>query len=76
MNVKEDIKPITYMKTRSSELLRQVNEIHRPVVITQNGEAKAVVQDMTSYQQTRDALLMNSCVPGDGPTPGNSEHPH
>ncbi|MBI3922702.1 MAG: type II toxin-antitoxin system Phd/YefM family antitoxin [Armatimonadetes bacterium] len=52
MNVKEDIEPITYMKTRSSELLRQVNETHRPVVITQNGEA------MTSYQETRNALLM------------------
>lgn len=58
MNVQEDIKPITYMKTRPAELLRQVNETRRLVVITQNGEAKAVVQDMTSYQQTRDALLM------------------
>lgn len=58
MNVQEDIKPVTYMKTRSAELLRQVNETHRPVVITQNGEAKAVVQDMTSYQETRNALLM------------------
>ncbi|HEY7213475.1 MAG TPA: type II toxin-antitoxin system Phd/YefM family antitoxin, partial [Thermoanaerobaculia bacterium] len=45
MRLKEDIKPMTFLKTRAEELLDQVNESRRPVVITRNGEAKAVVLD-------------------------------
>lgn len=58
MRLREDIKPVTYMKTRASELLRQVNDSRRPVVITQNGEAKAVVLDVDSYEALRDATLL------------------
>jgi PHD/YefM family antitoxin component YafN of YafNO toxin-antitoxin module len=41
MNISKDIKPITYLKTRATDLLEQINETHRPVLITQNGEPKA-----------------------------------
>jgi prevent-host-death family protein len=58
MRLKEDIKPVTYMKTRPAELLQKVNESRRPVVITQNGEAKAVVLDVKSYEELRDATLL------------------
>ena len=58
MRLREDIKPITYMKTRAAELLRTVGETRRPVVITQNGEAKGVVLDVTSYEELRDATMM------------------
>lgn len=58
MNFEEDIKSVTYLKSRSAELLNQVNETHRPVVITQKGKAKVVVQDITSYEMTRNALLL------------------
>ncbi len=50
MNIKEDIKPISYLKSRSAELLAQINETRRPVIITQNGEPKAVIQDTESYE--------------------------
>ncbi len=53
-----DIKPITYMKTHAAELVDSVNEKRSPVVITQNGEPRAVVMDIESYQQTQDALIL------------------
>ncbi len=56
MSLEEDIRPITYLKTRAADLLRQVNETHRPVIITQNGEPKAVLQDPKSYESMRKAL--------------------
>jgi prevent-host-death family protein len=56
MKISRDIKPITYLKSRASDLLRQINETHRPVVITQNGEPKAVLQDPESYENMRNAI--------------------
>jgi len=56
MNLSEDIKPITYLKSRAADLLKQINETHRPVVITQNGEPKAILQDPESYENMRNAI--------------------
>ena len=56
MNISKDIKPITYLKARAPELLKQINETHRPVLITQNGELKAVLQDPQSFENTRNAI--------------------
>jgi prevent-host-death family protein len=56
MNISKDIKPITYLKSKAPELLKQINETHRPVVITQNGEPKAVLQDPRSYENMRNAI--------------------
>jgi len=56
MNITKDIKPITYLKSRAADLLKQINETHRPVIITQNGEPKAVLQDPESYENMRNAL--------------------
>jgi prevent-host-death family protein len=53
-----DIKPITYMKTHAAELVDSVNQRRSPVVITQNGEPRAVVIDVETYQQTQDALIL------------------
>lgn len=49
MNLKEDIKPISYFKANAAEVLKRVNETHSPMIITQNGEAKAVLIDTESY---------------------------
>jgi prevent-host-death family protein len=51
-----DIKPVTHLKTRAKDMLKQVNETHRPIIITQNGEAKAVLQDTESYENMRKAI--------------------
>ncbi|WP_309895556.1 type II toxin-antitoxin system Phd/YefM family antitoxin [Archangium sp.] len=58
MKLTEDIKPVTYMKTRAAELLREVKRSRRPVVITQHGEAQAVVLDVATYEALRDATLL------------------
>ena len=50
MNLKEDIRPISYIKTNAADMLKRVNETHNPIIITQNGEAKAVLLDTDSYQ--------------------------
>ena len=56
MNISTDIKPITYLKSRAADLLKQINETRRPVIITQNGEPKAVLQDPKSYEDMKNAL--------------------
>ena len=58
MNLIEDIKPVTYLKGNAAHLLLQVNETRRPVIITQNGLARAVLQDPVSYENTRNAIAL------------------
>lgn len=58
MKPSQDIKPVTYMKTRSAELIDTVTRRRTPIVITQNGEAKVVVQDIRSFERDREALLL------------------
>ena len=56
MNIKEDIRPISYIKSHAADVLNQVNETHRPIYVTQNGEAKAVLIDTESYENMNKAL--------------------
>ena len=56
MKISTDIKPVTYLKSRAKDMLEQVNETHRPIVITQNGEPRAVLQDTESYENMRNAI--------------------
>jgi prevent-host-death family protein len=56
MNISKDIRPVTYLKSKAPELLKQINETHRPVIITQNGEPRAVLQDPKSYENMRNAI--------------------
>ncbi|BCV21421.1 type II toxin-antitoxin system Phd/YefM family antitoxin [Moorella sp. Hama-1] len=56
MNIKEDIRPISYIKANAAEILAQVNETRRPVYVTQNGEAKAVLLDAKSYEKMKKAI--------------------
>ena len=56
MNIKADIKPVTFLKSKAADLLKQINETRRPVIITQNGEPRAVLQDPKSYENMRNAI--------------------
>ena len=56
MNISRDIKPVTYLKAKAADLLKQINETRRPVIITQNGEPRAVLQDPKSYENMRNAM--------------------
>ncbi|OEU60983.1 MAG: prevent-host-death protein [Desulfobacterales bacterium C00003104] len=56
MNITSDIKPVTYLKSKAADLLNQINMTRRPVIITQNGEPMAVLQDPESYENMRNAI--------------------
>jgi prevent-host-death family protein len=62
MTIKTEIRPITYLKSRAPELLKQVNETRRHVIITQNGEPKAVLQDPASFEEMRAALTLMKMI--------------
>ena len=52
------IKPISYVKANAAQLIRELGEKQEPLVITQNGEAKAVMQDVASYEATQETLAL------------------
>jgi prevent-host-death family protein len=56
LNLVEDIKPISYVKSHTAEVIRQVEEKNSPMVITQNGEAKIVLMDVKQYQNIIDTI--------------------
>jgi len=56
INLTEDIKPISYVKTHTAQIMKQLGEKNNPVVITQNGEAKAVIMDVKQYQKIIDTI--------------------
>ncbi|MCL2295369.1 MAG: type II toxin-antitoxin system Phd/YefM family antitoxin [Spirochaetes bacterium] len=56
VNLAQDIKSISYVKAHTTEIVNYVGNTKSPVVITQNGEAKAVIIDIESYQKTLNAI--------------------
>jgi prevent-host-death family protein len=58
MKLSESVKPISYFKAHASEIVRQIADRQQPMVITQNGEAKAILQDIVQYEQTQESLAM------------------
>ncbi len=58
MKFSESIKPISYLKTHASEVIRDVADNKKTLVITHNGEAKVVLQDVKVYEQTQEALAL------------------
>ena len=56
MQLSQDIKPISYLKAKTATVINDVNENQRTIIITQNGEAKAVVQDIKSYENLQNSL--------------------
>jgi prevent-host-death family protein len=58
MKYSNQIKPISYLKSHTAELVKNVNEQREPYIITQNGEAKVVMQDIKSYEQTQEVLAL------------------
>lgn len=62
INLKEDIKPISYIKTNAADMMKYINENHNPIIITQNGEAKGVLMDIESYQEIKDAFALMGII--------------
>ena len=58
MRYSSQVKPISYLKANAAEVLTHLAEQRKPLVITQNGEAKAVLQDVVSFEETQETLAM------------------
>lgn len=58
MRYSSQVKPISYLKANAAEVLTHLAEQREPMVITQNGEAKAVLQDVASYEETQATLAL------------------
>ena len=54
----EDIKSISHLKAHASEIIRTVSDNQKTMIITQNGEAKVIVQDIKVYEQTQESLAL------------------
>lgn len=58
MKLSSQIKPISYLKAHAAEIIRKLGEQGEPLFITQNGEAKVVIQDIASYEQTQETMAL------------------
>lgn len=58
MRYSSQVKPISYLKANAAEVLAHITEQREPMVITQNGEAKAVLQDVASFEETQETLAL------------------
>ena len=58
MRYSSQVKPISYLKANAAEVLKLLSEQREPMVITQNGEAKAVLQDVASFEETQETLAL------------------
>jgi len=58
MRYSSQVKPISYLKANAAEVLLHIAEHRVPLVITQNGEAKAVLQDVASFEETQETLAL------------------
>lgn len=53
-----NIKPISYLKANAAQVLSDIQEQRSPMVITQNGEAKAVIQNIADYEHTQETMVL------------------
>lgn len=58
MTTVSQIKPISYLKANAAEVLSRLGQEREPLVITQNGEARAVLQDVVSFEETQEQLAL------------------
>ena len=58
MKLSRQIKPISYLEAHAAEVIRTLGDRREPLIITQNGEAKVVVQDIESYEQTQETVAL------------------
>ena len=58
MKYSENIKPISFLKAHASEIIRALSKSKKTMIITQNGEAKAVIQDIKLYEQNQETLAL------------------
>ncbi len=58
MRLSTQIKPISYLKAHAAEIVRELGKDGEPLIITQNGEAKAIIQSLREYERTQETLAL------------------
>ncbi|MBU4504113.1 MAG: type II toxin-antitoxin system Phd/YefM family antitoxin [Desulfobacteraceae bacterium] len=58
MRLSNRIKPISYLKAHAAEIIRHLGDEGEPLIITQNGEAKVIIQDIESYEQSQETMAL------------------
>ena len=58
MHIADHVKPISYLKSEAAQIVKDLTESGEPLIITQNGEAKLVVQDVRSYEATQQTIAL------------------
>ena len=58
MKLSNHIKPISYLKAHAADIIRNIGSHQEPLIITQNGEAKAIIQDIESFEKERETMAM------------------
>jgi prevent-host-death family protein len=58
LRLSNQIKPISYLKAHAAEIIRHLGDEGNPLIITQNGEAKVVIQDIETYEQTQETMAL------------------
>jgi prevent-host-death family protein len=64
MKLSTAVKPISYLKTHASELIRNITNTRQALVVTHNGEAKVIVQDIRSYERMQETLALLKILTG------------
>lgn len=62
MSLKQTIKPISFLKAHTADVIKEINKTHGTIIITQHGEAKAVIQDIDEYERIQEALALLKMV--------------
>ncbi len=58
MKLSNNIKPISFLKAHAADIIRNIGSHQEPLIITQNGEAKAIIQDIDSYEKEQETMAM------------------
>jgi prevent-host-death family protein len=64
MDITKDIQPMTTFRNHSAEIMQHLKATKRPVVLTVNGKAAAVIQDAEAYQRLLDLAAEASAAEG------------
>jgi prevent-host-death family protein len=77
INLVEDIKSVSYVKSHTAEIMKQIEEKNNPLIITQNGEAKAVLMDVKHYQNIINSInLLKILSVGENDLKNNKIYTH
>ena len=58
MSLRQSIKPISFLKAHAADVIKELNDTHGTMIITQHGEAKAIIQDIDEYERIQEALAL------------------